>query len=351
MSLPVSTAAEQDEPGLPVTPGWLAGVLGVQPPAEGGTVDVRGQRFVMAGGILRDEGILSDRQAQTAGVFGFKWRQHHSFDTPAMIAKAASWMVEKYGEVATATWWDDLGPDPLVVDAGCGAALSALELFGDRLGSVRYLGVDVSDAVDTAAARFAARGLSAAFVQVDLGRVPLGPASVDVLFSEGVLHHTDSTEVAVKRLATLLKPEGRFLFYVYRTKGPVREFTDDYIRDRLQGLTPEEAWAALMPLTRLGQALGELGVEVDVPEDVELLGIPAGRIDVQRLFYWYFCKAFHHPDFTLDEMNHLNYDWYAPRNAHRQTPEQVRAWCAEAGLEIEREHLQESGITIVARKD
>jgi SAM-dependent methyltransferase len=337
-------------PGRAPAPAWLGDVLGAQIPPEGRSVLVGGQRFVTVRGVLRDEGILSDQQSQTADVFGFKWRQHHSFDTPAMIAKAASWMVEKYGDVASAPWWDDYGPSPLLVDAGCGAALSALELFGDRLESLRYLGVDVSDAVDTASARFAARGLPAAFLQVDLGRLPLPPASVDVIFSEGVLHHTDSTETAIKRLATLLKPGGRFLFYVYRTKGPVREFTDDYIRDQLQDRTPEEAWAALLPLTRLGKALGELGVEVDVPDDVELLGIPAGRIDVQRLFYWYFCKAFHHPDFTLDEMNHLNYDWYAPRNAHRQTPEQVRTWCAEAALEVEREHLQDSGITIVARK-
>lgn len=350
MSLPVPTEADLDS-GLDPTPSWLPDVLGVALPVEGGTVEVRGRRLVMSRGILRDEGILSEQQAQTADVFGFKWRRHHSFDTPAMIAKAASWMVEKYGDVASAPWWEEYGPDPLVVDAGCGAALSALELFGERLRSVRYLGIDVSDAVDTAAGRFAARGLPAEFLQVDLGRMPLPPASVDVLFSEGVLHHTDSTEDAVKRLATLLKPGGRFLFYVYRTKGPVREFTDDYIRERIHDLGPEQAWEALMPLTRLGEALGELGVEIDVPENVDLLGIPAGRIDVQRLFYWYFCKAFHHRDFTLEEMNHLNYDWYAPRNAHRQTPEQVRSWCADAGLTIEREHLQESGITVVARKE
>ena len=331
-------------------PTWLPELLGCQLPADGATVTLCGQRFRMERGILREEGLLSTDQSQTADVFGFKWQQHQSFDTPAMIAKAASWMVEKYGHVATAEWWDDYGPDPLVVDAGCGAALSALELFGDRLPSVRYLGVDVSDSVDTARARFADRHLDAAFLQADLGRVPLADATVDVLFSEGVLHHTDSTEGALKELSRLLKPGGRFLFYVYRTKAPVREFTDDYVRDRLQDLKPEEAWTALMPLTQLGRALGELQVQVDVPEAIELLGIPAGTIDVQRLFYWYFCKAFHHPDFTLDEMNHLNYDWYAPRNAHRQTPEDVRAWCKEAGLDIERETLEESGITIVARK-
>ena len=61
-------------------------------------------------------------------------------------------------------------------------------------------------------------------------------------------------------------------------------------------------------------------------------------------------KAFHHPDLTLEELNHINFDWYAPRNAHRQSPEEVRAWCAEAGLEVEREVVEDAGITIVARR-
>ena len=347
----VSPAAQAGvAPACIASPDWLPQVLGTTLPPEGDTTTLRGQRFVNVRGVLREEAVLSAQQVQTADVFGFKWRQHDTFETPAMRELTAKWMVEKYGEVATADWWDDYGADPLVVDAGCGAALSAIELFGDRLPNVRYLGVDVSDAVDTAAARFAARGLAAGFLQADLCQVPLQDGSVDVLFSEGVLHHTDSTERSMKRLAKLLKPGGRFLFYVYRTKAPVREFTDDYIRERLQDCSPEAAWEALLPLTRLGNALGELGVEVEVPEDVALLGIPAGRIDIQRLFYWYFCKAFHRPDFTIEEMNHLNYDWYAPSNAHRQTPEQVREWCAEAGLQIERETLEESGITVVARK-
>ena len=58
-------------------------------------------------------------------------------------------------------------------------------------------------------------------------------------------------------------------------------------------MRPDEAWEAIVPLTRLGQALGELDAVVDVPEDVELLGIPAGPIDVQRLFYWHVVKAYY----------------------------------------------------------
>jgi SAM-dependent methyltransferase len=299
---------------------------------------------------LRQRALVSERQAQTADTFGFKWHKRDTFESDASIARMKAWLVERYGDVERADWWSDHGERPVLLDAGCGGAMSALALFERVLPRVRYVGVDISDAVDVAAARFAERGLEAAFVQADLNRIPLADGSVDVLFSEGVLHHTDSTRDALLATARLLAPGGRYLFYVYRRKGPVREFTDDYIRERLQAMTPDQAWEAVMPLTRLGKVLGDLRVEVDVPEAIELLEIPAGPIDLQRLFYWHVFKAFHHPDLTLDELNHINFDWYAPRNAHRQTPDEVRAWCAEAGLEVEREVVEDAGITIVARR-
>jgi len=115
-------------------------------------------------------------------------------------------------------------------------------------------------------------------------------------------------------------------------------------------MSPDEAWRAMEPLTQLGISLGELNVEIDVPRPIELLGIPAGRTSVQRLFYWHVAKAFFHPELTFDEMNHINFDWYAPANAHRQTSEEVRRWCSEAGLEVEHEVLEDAGITVIARK-
>jgi hypothetical protein len=137
---------------------------------------------------------------------------------------------------------------------------------------------------------------------------------------------------------------------VYRKKVPIREFTDDYIRAKLRDLPPEQAWQAMMPLTELGKLLGDLDVTVDVPKPIDLLEIPAGRISLQRLFYWHVFKAFHHPELTLDELNHINFDWYAPANAHRQTPEEVEEWCRACGLAIERRVVEDAGITIVARK-
>lgn len=331
-------------------PDWLEGVLGARLPREGGTVALGDTPYLMRGGILRAIAADSASQTQTRDSFSFIWSNKERFQSDESLAMLGEWYRGMYGDVATAAWWDEYGASPLLVDAGCGAGLSAVGLFGDRLHRVRYLGLDVSTAVEQAAARMARRGYPAAFIQTSLMTPPIADGSVDVVFSQGVLHHTDSTEAAIKALARKLRPGGRFLFYVYRRKGPIREFTDDYVRAKLQHMTPEEAWKAMMPLTKLGKQLGDLNIEIDIAEPIDLLGIPAGRINLQRLIYWHVFKAFHNERWSLDELNHINLDWYVPANAHRQTPEQVRGWCAEAGLTVEHEHLQESGITIIARR-
>lgn len=345
MLSPVSRASDAR------VPTWLWDYLGVAPAAEGAMLSLAGQQFEIRAGIPRSVALVSASQDQTAQVFGYKWRKRDTFESPASLARMRAWLVERYGNVASADWLAASAKHQLLLDAGCGAGMSALELLGPVLQQVRYLGVDVSTAVDIARQRFAERGVDGAFMQADICSLPFPERSVDVIFSEGVLHHTASTERALKTLARLLKPGGRFLFYVYRRKGPVREFTDDFIREKLHAMSPEAAWKAVEPLTRLGIALGELNAEITVPEPVELLGIPSGRIDIQRLFYWHVAKLFYHPDMTFEEMNHINFDWYAPLNAHRQSPEEVLRWCTESGLIVERKVVEEAGITIIARRE
>lgn len=331
-------------------PQWLWDYLGVSAPQEGEGFDLAGQRFVQHSGVPRSQSVLSANQAQTEETFGFKWKKRNTFDSPASLARMRAWLIERYGDLESAGWLAEHGEPPLLIDAGCGAGMSAIELLGPLVPRLRYLGIDVSAAVDVAAERFSEKGLPAAFMQADISNLPFPDESVDLIFSEGVLHHTNSTKGAITALARLLKQGGRFMFYVYRRKGPVREFADDYIRAQLQSMPPQQAWEAMEPLTRLGISLGELDAEIDIPNPIDLLGIPAGRINVQRLFYWHVAKLFYHTGLTFDEMNHINYDWYAPANAHRQSPEEVRGWCADCGLSIEREVIEDAGITIVARK-
>jgi arsenite methyltransferase len=341
------SASDTSSPGA--SPLWLWELLGVAPQGENATFAVGDHTFAVRNGIPRSTRLGSATQEHTRKTFGFKWDKRETFESAASRKRMREWLIERYGDVANAPWLKGQARPPVVLDAGCGAALSAIELFGESLHAIRYLGTDVSEAVDVAQARFREEGLPGAFLQCDLNTLPLAKGGVDVIFSEGVLHHTDSTEKALKSLVPLLRPGGRILFYVYKKKGPIREFTDDYIREKLRAMPMDDAWEAMMPLTKLGVALGELNVTLNVPEAIPLLDLPAGPIDLQRFFYWHVFKVFYRPDHDLGELNHINFDWYAPANAHRQTPEEVRRWCADVGLSVERENVQEAGITIVAR--
>ena len=193
-------------------------------------------------------------------------------------------------------------------------------------------------------------GFPGEFIKTSLLDLPIHDCSVDMIFSEGVLHHTDNTESAMKILAAKLKSGGRFLFYVYAKKAAIREFTDDDIRNYLKSMTDAEAWDALIPLTKLGAALGKLNIEIDIPEAIPALGIPKGALDIQRFFYWNICKAFYREGWSEEEMNHCNYDWFRPLNCHRHTPDEITKWIGEAGLVLEHMDIQEAGITVVAVK-
>ena len=295
---------------------------------------------------------MSDSQSQTAAVFGYKWGRRDTYDsTGSLTAAMVEFNLRRYGDIANAAWWAEYGQLPKVLDVGCGAGVGAMTIFGKRLSAVDYWGADISDAYKVAETRFAEQGLKGTFLQGDMTDLNLPLGEFDVILAEGVLHHTDNTENAFHRVVRHLAPGGRILAYVYRQKGPIREFTDDYIREKISGLSPEDAWQALAPLTQLGITLGEANLEIDIPAPIDVLGIPAGKINLQRLFYWHIFKAYYRPDWKFEEMLHVNFDWYAPKNAHRHTKEEIEKWCEDAGLTIERLDEEElAGYTFIAKK-
>jgi arsenite methyltransferase len=306
-----------------------------------------GRSFPIRSGIPRFVGSLDDGQRQTSDTFGFKWAKTETYDSPEVHDFALAWMLERYGFASALEAREYFEAGAPFLDLGCGGGLTA-SLWMDRWQGAPWVGVDISDAIDVASRRLP-EGPGMHFVQADAMALPFRAGTFRTVFSEGVLHHTPSTRAALAAAAAMLAPGGEIMFYVYRRKSPVREFTDDYVRERLSDLSPEEAWAALRPLTRLGEALAELHATVELQEGVPLLGIPAGRFDVQRLIYWHFAKLFWNDTLSFETNNHLNFDWYTPRYAHRQTEEEVRAWCADLGLTIERFHVDDAGYTVRAR--
>jgi len=326
--------------------------LGVDNLHEGKLINLLSCEYILKDSILRQKGIYSEQQNQTRDTFSFKWKKRNTYESNSMHDNSRRWLKERYlgsekNTVLLKKWLPD---GTKFLDVGCGAGFSALLLFEKYINQIHYLGVDISSAVDVADKRFKERNVRGEFLQADILKLPFSGPTFDIIFSEGVLHHTDSTEKALKYLATLLIPGGRFMFYVYRKKGPIREFSDDFIRNHLSAMDDKHAWDALFPLTKLGKILGDLNLKVNIPEEIPFLGIPAGPIDLQRLFYWYILKIYYRPEWALEEMNHVNFDWYRPLNCHRHTPEEIKKWCDEVKLKIEHMDIQDSGITVVAKK-
>jgi len=294
---------------------------------------------------------ISESQRQTEETFGFKWKKRDTYESPAMQMEWKRWLFEKYFDGDPSRLNSLLhqhGGSKRILDAGCGSGGSGLLLFGEHLVNHDYFGVDLSEAVHVAKERFDEKGYAGTFVKCDLCAIPEKYGQFDIIFSEGVLHHTDSVENAIIQLSKRLKPGGNFLFYVYSKKAPIREFTDDLIRDAISPMNNEDAWKALEPLSRLGKTLGDLNIEIDVDESIPYLGIEKGRYNLQRLFYYKVCKSYYRPDYSLDEMNHINFDWFRPANCHRHTPEEITDYCKKARLAIERMHVEDSGITVIA---
>lgn len=302
-------------------------------------------------GVLQPTHIVaSSAQKQTQSTFGFKWKKEDTFNSEASLKRMKEWLLERYQEPQN--WLDQLKiNNPYILDAGCGAGMSGFEYWGSVADKIQYVGIDISEAVYVANKRALEKGFyNNLFMQQSIDNLPFQELLFDIIFSEGVLHHTDSTEKTFSHLSQFLKQDGFFMFYVYRKKSPIREFTDDYIREQLQSLSPEDGWNELKSLSKLGIEIGKLNLEIDVPEDVNFLGIPYGKINLQRLFYWHIFKAFYDPNLSFDEMHHINFDWYAPKNAHRHTVEEVRSWCDQNNLKVEYLKEEEAGITCVARK-
>jgi SAM-dependent methyltransferase len=316
---------------------------------ENATLACRNEhRYRVRDGIPRFVDDIADSgQAQTAESFGYKWQQLWGHDGMTR-AFYQDWFLRRFGFASL----DDLGrmlsTRRYALDAGAGNAQSARWYTEFIRG--HWVGVDISRSVDVAR-RHLAQSPCIDLVQADILALPFAPATFDLVISDGVLHHTPSTREALGRVAAVLQPGGEILFYVYRRKGAIREFSDDHVRDVVSGMAPERAWEVLKPITRLGESLAGMHATVRVPEDVPYLDMRAGEYDLQRFVYDHILKLFWNENFSFDENHHVNFDWFHPRYAHRQTDEQVEAWCGELGLRLVHWHVEVSGIAVRAVKE
>jgi SAM-dependent methyltransferase len=310
---------------------------------DGELVDGQGNRFRIAEGVP-----LFAEEAGSDETFAFKWRKiggsyGHEGETQR---QRQQWYLDRFGYASRQALLDAIA-SKVVLDAGCGSGVDSA-MFAESGATV--VSVDLSR--EAALATYGHLGPlpNVHVLQGDINRLPFAPGTFDYVSSDQVLHHTPDTETAFAALVPLMKPGGRIAIYVYRRKGPLREFADDHIRSHATEMPAEEAYELCRRITLLGKALSDLDVEVDVPADIPYLQIEKGREDVQRFLYWNVLKCFWNDDYDFETNVIVNFDWYHPRYAFRHDPDEVERWFSERELEVERLDVVPSGISAVGSR-
>jgi SAM-dependent methyltransferase len=289
---------------------------------------------------------VTESGAGTARTFSDKWSRNPSLafeQTLDESSEISRWILTRNGFGSGAGLAAHLGDRRRILDAGCGngRVTALLQRYAPKGSEI--VGVDLH-AAEVAKDNLA--GLPN--VSIHEGDL-LGDLSelgqFDFVYCQEVLHHTGHPQAALQNLASLLSPGGEIAVYVYRRKAPVREFTDDYLRERLSGLPYEQAMETCRNIAELGRTLSELKTTVRVPA-IELLEIEEGEYDIQRLVYHFFMKCFWNDELDSEANAAINYDWYHPDVSSRHTVEEVRGWFDEADLKVVHEYIDPYGITM-----
>lgn len=293
----------------------------------------------------------ADDPQQVRASFSWKWNRipRWGFDSPRVRAFNREWFHAKLGCRNAAEFLTLIARKKAILDAGTGLG-DKVAYMCEMSASALVVGADFSESVVSARENLSAWP-NAHIVQSDLGALPFRRDLFDLIVCDGVLHHTPDPPQYFKTLVPFLSPGGEIAIHVYRRLGPIREFCDDLIRKQCMELPPEKAWDFCHSFTRLGETLANVGAIVEVRQDIPALGVQAGRYDLQRFVYQHFFKCFWNADFTFEENNLVNFDWYHPALASRHSEEEVVGWFRASGLmEIRVPRANENGVSVIGRR-
>ena len=157
------------------------------------------------------KGLLSycvNKNKKTKSSFEFEW----NFLNPAK--KDRIWH-DDYSKFPT-IFMSEVGEgltyfkDKIIIDAGCGHGIMTAEIAGF---SKIAIGVELSKAVENAYVRN--KHKNAWYLQGDLQFLPFENFTFDVLYSSGVIHHTNNTELSLSLIEPILKKGGKICLWLY----------------------------------------------------------------------------------------------------------------------------------------
>jgi SAM-dependent methyltransferase len=190
----------------------------------------------------------------------------------------------------------------VVLDAGCGIGRYT-EIT--RRNADYVIAIDLSYSVDNA---FYNVGYYANvdIVQADIMKLPFKDSTFDVIFSLGVLHHTENTKRAFDSLCHFLKKNGILAIWVYSNEGLIQKIYNfrSYI---YRAISTRLSETLLYKLCRYVDAFYSL-TKIPVLWFIFMAVIPLSRMPDKE---WRILDTF---------------DWYSPKYQHKHSYREVTKW-------------------------
>lgn len=289
-------------------------------------------------------------ETQTYRSFKDKWENNLNLafqETLNEKSEIHQWIMNRNGFTDKLAFQRYLADKNRILDAGCGNGRVTALLATLAPATSSVVGADLTAA--PVATKNLANYPNVTVFQKNLLENLSDLGKFNFIYCQEVLHHTSDPKRGFMNLVDLLDEKGELAIYVYKKKAPVREFVDDFIREKIARLNYKDAVKSMQSITEFGKQLSTLKVRVRVPE-LELLEIPAGEYEIQRLFYHFFVKCFWNDELSFDDNVAINYDWYHPSLCSRHTMPEVLSWFDEAKLDVVHQYEDFYGITIRGKR-
>ena len=266
-------------------------------------------RYPITQGIPRmTPGGVTREARETAERFGYEWTRFGEI-RPQYAAQFQGWIAP----IDPATF-----AGRVVLDAGCGKGRH-LRLVA-RYGAREVIGIDLGPAVEVAA-RNTSDLDNVHVIQGDLTQPPLRSASVDAIYSIGVLHHLGAPLTGFRALASLLVPGGLLVAWVYAREGNGR------LLALLEPLRRITRWAPLGLVNALAW-----GLTVPLWVALRTAYAPARAWPWLRRWLPYASYLVDLVPFPFREVHSIAFDQLLAPVAHYMSRDEVERYFAESGL-------------------
>tara|TARA_B100000401_G_C52770416_1_gene702929 strand:- start:392 stop:1363 length:972 start_codon:yes stop_codon:yes gene_type:complete len=182
--------------------------------------------------IIRGLPIILDevgKMKNTKNAFSTQWRilSKGGFEKNTIYSQEEKEELNEFKKTFELNKWDQLN-GKLILDAGCGSGRLSSNVAQKAKDST-VIGIDISDGAVVANER-AMKSTNHHVVQCDINNLPFRKDLFHVIWSQGVIHHTQNTYKSFKKLLEIIDPKGQIYILLYPNYvfGPYR-----FIRDIL----------------------------------------------------------------------------------------------------------------------